>query len=440
MKNWKQSTVIGIVAIIVLVFAITACDNGGEDDESDTNSSQTGGNNSNGNNGGTSGTPSNPNTPSSTPGNPVTPNNPGTPITPPINQTPVATDYFIQNTFQYENSVTAVTITPLAGKSTGAVTIFYNGSTTLPAMVGTYTITFNVAAASGWNAASGLAGGTLTINSLAQPENQNPTAADYTVSGTGTYTYNGSARIVTITPKEGKSAGTVTVLYNGSQTAPLDADSYTITFNVAAVSGWNAAPGLAGGTLTINKASGGNVSTPTLNTKTNNSITINAVTVPVTGQSVEYGISTTNNANTATWQPLLTTFNGLNAGTTYYIFARAIGNNNYETGAASSGLSVMTTNQQTTPQGRIEYFWVNEHGDLVTTSNGATTVARGSTLTITAQGTGYVVKQWHLNGVNTGQSGNTYSFSSTTAGKHTVGLFVEKDGRLYNTNIIITVQ
>jgi len=88
---------------------------------------------------------------------------------------------------------------------------------------------------------------------------------------------------------------------------------------------------------------------------------------------------------------------------------------------------------------RIEYYWVNQHGSLVTTSGGVTSIAAGETLAITAQGSGYVVQQWYLNGVNTGWSGNTYNFSSTTAGKHTVDLFVEKDGGLYNTSITITV-
>jgi len=92
-----------------------------------------------------------------------------------------------------------------------------------------------------------------------------------------------------------------------------------------------------------------------------------------------------------------------------------------------------------TPVSRIEYYWVDQHGSLVTTSGGAVSVTAGATLTITAQNAGYTVKQWHLDGVNTGQSGNTYNFSSQRTGKHTVGLFVEKDGRLYNTNITITV-
>ena len=88
---------------------------------------------------------------------------------------------------------------------------------------------------------------------------------------------------------------------------------------------------------------------------------------------------------------------------------------------------------------RIEYYWVNEHGSLVTTSNGAATVLQGETLTIAPEGSGYVVKYWYLDGVNTGQSGNTYTFSSRTTGKHTVSLFVEKDSKLYNTTITIMV-
>ena len=80
-----------------------------------------------------------------------------------INPTPVAGDYDIGNLTQTTGSVTGVTITPKAGKSSGAITIYYDTLTTLPTAAGTYTVTFDVAAAAGWNAASGLAGGTLTI-------------------------------------------------------------------------------------------------------------------------------------------------------------------------------------------------------------------------------------------------------------------------------------
>ena len=88
----------------------------------------------------------------------------------------------------------------------------------------------------------------------------------------------------------------------------------------------------------------------------------------------------------------------------------------------------------------VEYYWIDQHDSLVTTNGSAVHLALDETLAITAQGTGYTVKQWHLNGVSTDTSGNTYYFSSDTAGQHTVGLFVEKNGKLYNSNIVITVE
>ena len=90
------------------------------------------------------------------------------------------------------------------------------------------------------------------------------------------------------------------------------------------------------------------------------------------------------------------------------------------------------------PVKSIIYYWVDEHDELVTT--GGTSVASGETVRITVHAAGYTVRFWYLDGEDTGQTGNTYDFSSTKAGKHTVGLFVEKDGKLYNTNITITVE
>jgi len=80
------------------------------------------------------------------------------------NSTPTADDFVIGNLSQIQGSVTAVTITPKEGKSSGAITIYYTGSTTLPLIVGTYPVTFDVAAATGWNAVNGLSAGTLTID------------------------------------------------------------------------------------------------------------------------------------------------------------------------------------------------------------------------------------------------------------------------------------
>ncbi len=106
------------------------------------------------------------------------------PPDPPVDQTPVAGDYNIGNLAQTVGSVTAVTITAKEGKSSGAVTIKYNGSTELPSAVGSYTVTFDVVAATGWKAATGLVAGTLGITELP------PGTLGGTVSVTGTLKYD----------------------------------------------------------------------------------------------------------------------------------------------------------------------------------------------------------------------------------------------------------
>ena len=81
--------------------------------------------------------------------------------------TPVASDYDIGNLKQFTGIVSAVTITPKNGKSTGAVSnIKYAGNTTIPQTVGTYAVTFDVAAATGWNAATNLSAGNLIISDV----------------------------------------------------------------------------------------------------------------------------------------------------------------------------------------------------------------------------------------------------------------------------------
>jgi len=105
---------------------------------------------------------------------------------PPVqNQNPVASDFIVSNLMQTAGNVTAVTIIPQTGKSTGVITVFYDGSTTLPTTVGTYQVTFNVAASTGWNAVNGLAGGTLTVN--AQIHAQTPTITSQPASATLTF-------------------------------------------------------------------------------------------------------------------------------------------------------------------------------------------------------------------------------------------------------------
>lgn len=77
---------------------------------------------------------------------------------------PVAEDYIFSNMIQTEGSVVPVKIEPKSGKSQGAISIFYNGSPTLPSNPGSYNVTFDVAAAApAWKEAKGLSAGTLVI-------------------------------------------------------------------------------------------------------------------------------------------------------------------------------------------------------------------------------------------------------------------------------------
>jgi len=91
---------------------------------------------------------------------------------------------------------------------------------------------------------------------------------------------------------------------------------------------------------TLSKPTGATVSSPTSAQITHSRITLNAVTAPANGQTVEYGINTTNSAPSA-WQTV-TTFSGLSPSTPYYVFARAKENDNYGAGPATSGVSMST--------------------------------------------------------------------------------------------------
>jgi formylglycine-generating enzyme required for sulfatase activity len=135
MKNYTRAWIAHLIGIIVLVAVIgitfAACDNG-------------------------SGTSRPTPTPTPTP-------------SPGGNQTPVATDYTFGNLSQTAGSVTAVTITAKNGKSSGAVgNIRYAGNTAIPQAAGIYAVTFDVAAATGWNAVTGLSAGNLAVDTLVE--------------------------------------------------------------------------------------------------------------------------------------------------------------------------------------------------------------------------------------------------------------------------------
>jgi len=90
-------------------------------------------------------------------------------------QTPIDSHFNISGTgtvyFDPSVRIPPVTVTAQSGKTTGAVTVCYEGTggtsypkvDAVPVFFGTYKVTFDVAAATGWNAATGLSAGTLTI-------------------------------------------------------------------------------------------------------------------------------------------------------------------------------------------------------------------------------------------------------------------------------------
>jgi len=164
-----------------------------------------------------------------------------------INATPTADDFNIIGigTFIYDGNVKAVNITHREGKTTGAITVKYNGSTTAPSTAGEYAVTFDVAAVTGFSAVNGVPAGTLTI------EKATPTLDDFNISGTGSVYYDGNSKTVNVSPKTGKTNGTITVKYNGSTTAPSAIGTYTVTFDVVETTNFNAASDLPAGTLII---------------------------------------------------------------------------------------------------------------------------------------------------------------------------------------------
>jgi len=92
-------------------------------------------------------------------------------------------DFEISARLQVENWVEGLTITPKKGKSAGKITQYFEGddvtyakSTTVPQAVGVYKVTFDVAAAKGFNAGTGFDAGNMKVLATIPPAktNNNP--------------------------------------------------------------------------------------------------------------------------------------------------------------------------------------------------------------------------------------------------------------------------
>jgi formylglycine-generating enzyme required for sulfatase activity len=118
------------------------------------------------------------------------------------------------------------------------------------------------------------------------------------------------------------------------------------SYDYSAIDGWNGSKVVRTVAITVNKAAGAAVTTPTVSTgtpPTSVSITVNAASLQTqTGQSVEYAILTVNNGSPTSWQSG-TTFTRLIANTTYYVYARSASNANYNEGTANVSAGITTT-------------------------------------------------------------------------------------------------
>ena len=161
------------------------------------------------------------------------------------------------------------------------------------------------------NVATGSLGITLSETNFGS-FNLSTTQTSLSVGGTGTFT---------VTPKTGLAVGT----YKATVTVS-NSNVVAKTVNVS---------------FTVSKANGASVSAPISQKVTENSITVNAVTAPPNGQSVEYAINNSTTAPSSGWGTSLI-FNGLKANTTYYVYARSAANNNYNAGAAARSAAIKT--------------------------------------------------------------------------------------------------
>ena len=237
--------------------------------------------------------------------------------------TPVAGDYTFGNLTQTAGSVTAVTITPQSGKSPGTVSnIRYNGSTTIPQAAGSYPVTFDVAEATGWNAAT-LSAGTLTVSLPTMPANAvtiSGTATvgytleamhtSLTVAGTPSYqwkrgganiTPGGTAKTYTLVEADTNQSITVTVSHTGyadSQTSSAVTIYPVPSIIKVSITGqfWG------GGTLTANPSGFSNSSSFSyVWKKADGTVVGNSQTyTPVAGEATTYSVTATSGSESAT--------------------------------------------------------------------------------------------------------------------------------------------
>jgi len=165
------------------------------------------------------------------------------------------------------------------------------------------------------------------------------TVTDPSVTTTKVYDGSTTAAVTAGGLKNIIGSDTVTVSaaasYNSANAA--EANLITVVYTISGASAGNYLKPVNFTTAgVITKAQGANAGVPVAASVTTDSITINAVTAPNNGQTVEYSISATTSV-TGGWQDGLV-FGGLSPNTDYYVFARTKANGNYLEGTAVSAV------------------------------------------------------------------------------------------------------
>jgi hypothetical protein len=181
------------------------------------------------------------------------------------------------------------------------------------------------------------------------------------------------------------AAGTTAGTAPAGVTPSFSGNTLTMTTNAAANAGTYYFKVFSGetksevATLTITKATPNAPSAPTMNSKTDTTVTLNPVTVD--GQTVEYAKNTTNSVPTAAgdWQTD-TEFTELSAETTYYFFARVKESTNYKVSVASTGTPITTLKSMTGTTGAnvTATYDGTSHGITVTGAPAGATIAYGT--------------------------------------------------------------
>jgi len=177
---------------------------------------------------------------------------------------------------------------------------------------------------------------------------------------------------------------------------------------------------IAHGEITVNvaKAEGAAVAATTMASRTNNSITINAVPAPGNGQFVEYAINSVDAAPVNGWQIELT-FSGLSAGRIYYIFARSAENTNYNAGVALSAVIEIPNTGIDIGNPAVKLYL---DGSLLV-NGGTTTFNQASQIFVVSIDSGtYSEIVWYLNGsiVDQGTSRFTITLSRQIPGSFNI--------------------